>query len=400
MKPQKNLHNLILIIAAGIISLGQLGSVNFMSGVNVYAHELAILILVVLACFKSKNKIKFSNTIIASSAMFVGAAFVSLVLALIRFSPIQVAIGSLYLWRWILYASMYFIVAYGKISSKYWISLLYLSALFLAVAGYFQLLWYPSLQNLVYAGWDPHHYRMFSTFLDPNFLGIYLLFGFILGIWYIDKNKYIWITQIALAVGLFSTYSRSTYVAVSVVLLVALIRWKGILPAVIGLFAFIILVFSFPKISGDTLRLDRFDSSASRVHNWQWALEQFSGSPIVGHGFSTLRYLPRIDEVRADTLQSRSSAGVDNSFLFLLVSTGCVGFGVYGYLLYTQVLMGRAVIKIKKYSIIGVLFILSLYAAVVHSLFINSLFYPWVMLWMWTLTGVMQRIISDTSHSE
>ena len=120
----------------------------------------------------------------------------------------------------------------------------------------------------------------------------------------------------------------------------------------------IAVILFIPRPGGDTLRLTRQDSTISRVENWQESLTLAGKSPIVGLGFNTLR------SVRGDPV-SKAASGVDNSFLFLLVTTGIVGLVTYMVLLW----------RMDNIAILT--------AVIVHSQFINSLFYPWIMLWLW-----------------
>ena len=50
-----------------------------------------------------------------------------------------------------------------------------ISGSLIVLLGFIQLMFYPALRNLYYLGWDEHLYRMFSTFLDPNFAGAFFV---------------------------------------------------------------------------------------------------------------------------------------------------------------------------------------------------------------------------------
>ncbi len=87
------------------------------------------------------------------------------------------------------------------------------------------------------------------------------------------------------------------------------------------------------------------------------------------------------------TFISHAAGGVDSSILFLLVTTGVVGLSAYLYLLY----MANVSDKSKKNTTqIQNLYLSSVCALLMHSLFVNSLFYPWVLLWMWILIASME----------
>jgi hypothetical protein len=76
---------------------------------------------------------------------------------------------------------------------------------------------------------------------------------------------------------------------------------------------------------------------------------------------------------------SKAAAGMDSSLLFVAATTGIIGAAAYIYLLFSMIRNGK---KSRFY-------IASFAALLVHSLFVNSLFYPWVMIWMWILTGAV-----------
>jgi len=180
--------------------------------------------------------------------------------------------------------------------------------------------------------------------------------------------------QLIAFVALLLTYSRSSFLALGTVVVVwAIIRknWK-----LFGaLVAFTAVIVVLPKIPGDTLKLTRLDSSLARVGNWQESLTLIAKAPVFGYGFDTLRYL----SPAAGDIVSKAAAGLDSSILFILATTGIVGLIAYINLFISMIRMGRHT----------TFYIASLSALLVHSLFVNSMFYPWVMIWMWILTGAV-----------
>jgi O-antigen ligase len=145
-------------------------------------------------------------------------------------------------------------------------------------------------------------------------------------------------------------------------------RWK-----VLGILVlFVLAVIVIPTPGGQTLRLTRVDSTVSRIANWQESGELIIKKPILGYGFDTLRFVsrPSVQELPGLPV-SRAAAGVDNSFLFLMLTSGIAGFVVYSWLLVSSVGKPKA------------LHLAILSSVIVQSQFINSLFYPWIMLWLW-----------------
>ncbi len=171
------------------------------------------------------------------------------------------------------------------------------------------------------------------------------------------------------------TYSRSSYAAFGVAAVYLAIRmkqWK----VMFALVVFTGLVFIIPRTSGNTLSLLRPDSTLARVGNWQESINLIVKAPVFGYGFDTLRFLAPASGV----IPSKAAAGLDSSILFILATTGIVGLCAYLFLITSMI---RADTRA-----LGPVFAASISALLVHSLFVNSLFYPWVMIWIWILAGV------------
>jgi O-antigen ligase len=121
-----------------------------------------------------------------------------------------------------------------------------------------------------------------------------------------------------------------------------------------------------------------------------YSIELVKQKPIFGYGFNLLRSIQESGVVGGDTQRSHAGAGVDNSFLFVLVTTGIIGGTAWIYLLVSMGKMGIYLMRNKRNEMLGEVHILSLSAICIHSLFVNSLFYPWIMIWMWILAGITE----------
>lgn len=364
----KTMKPLIILFFVSLL-LGQLGGVSLWPGVVVYVHDI-ILVLLLVFSLKKVRRVKLTVPI----ALFLVSCLLSLVANISRFPLPALLTGSLYLVRWTLYAMLYVLVLQDYVYTNIWLNGLYIVGIGFGLLGLMQFLLYPDLRNLMYLGWDPHYYRLFSTLLDPNFMGIILVFTLLLGFGLLTKKNRVWIIagQVAAFIALLLTYSRSSFLALGAAIIVwAIIRKQWEIFCVLIALTGIILVL--PKIPGDTLKLTRADSSLARVGNWQESLILITKAPFFGYGFDTLRYVRPVDVV------SKAAAGVDSSILFILATTGIVGFAAYVYLLASMIRIGK---EFPYYSA-------SISAILVHSLFVNSMFYPWVMIWIWILSGVV-----------
>lgn len=361
-----------IIVFFTSLLLGQLGAMSVSPGVVVYLHDVVLVVLVGAGLWKIvKSKTFITPKLSTQIVVFSIAAIASLLFAFVSFTPWQVGLGSLYVLRWIGFALLYVILVQEQNLGLFLRHGLYITGSAFSLLGLVQFVLYPNLRNLSYLGWDPHYYRLFSTFLDPNFAGLFIVLTILLGLTMRKATGWLWISLGVNAAALYLTYSRGSYLALIAGVLVWIIgekRWKVFWLAALG----IALVILIPRPGGDTLRLTREDSTISRIENWQESLQLAQKNPILGYGFNTLRFAARTGmSTKPGDSVSRAGAGVDNSFLFLLVTTGIAGLAAYVWLLWAG---GK---------ISGHRGLIMLAAILVHAQFINSLFYPWVMLWLW-----------------
>ncbi len=243
-----------------------------------------------------------------------------------------------------------------------------------ALFGLVQYFFWPDLIALKYLNWDDHYFRLISLFLDPNFTGIILIFTFIL--FHFDKDKWLMNKNIVLAILLLSislTYSRSTFLSLFAVGLVGAIAFKKI-KLLLLITGFLLLSISFLPRSpgGEGVKLGRTHSINARIETTKEAIEIFKKKPFLGIGFNTYRYRRQTDYLKEAS--SRAGGGTDNSFLFVLATTGIVGF--LGF-----IFLGEKALFLSFREKEKIIF-LSLVALGIHCLFVNSLFYPWVMFWL------------------
>lgn len=382
-----------LLINIFFVSLlfGQLGAIPITPHVIVYAHDVILFLLLFVTVVRSwKIHLWIRPKLMTPLAAFVGIAFLSLIANMTRFSFVQIVEGSLYLFRFLSYLSVYWIVVQSTHSERFWLSRLHAVGTGLSVFGFFQYLLYPDLRNLSYLGWDPHLYRLFSTLLDPNFTGLLIVLTLFVGVvLYKKRNQYwLFVFQCINLIALLLTYSRSSYLAFLTGIVAWTIghrRWK-VLTGIIFLFWVAIMVL--PRPGGEGVRLERTVSTVARFVNWQQNMGLVRASPITGFGFNMLRFVHE-QQSSPETTVSKAAAGVDNSFLFILLATGIVGLSVILWLLARMIQLGLGLVKRQKP--LGWWYLMTLVAIGVHSLFTNSLFYPWVMIWLWVSTGVVER---------
>lgn len=325
--------------------------------------------------------------------LFSLVGLVSLLINLNKFENQQILISSLYLVRFVLYSGLYFVfVDIGKMQNKPIQKYFAFSGLIIMTTGFLQYFFYPSLKNMIYKGWDEHMFRLFGTFLDPNLAGVILVLFFILFFVFKDKvfkNKklsYLVLTLNFIAIIL--TYSRGAivmFVVCSLIYTIIKKNWKVVATAV-GILAIVFVVLS-PRFYIENTNLLRTFSSKERIKTWEEGIKIFKKNPM-GIGFNTLRYERGKMYPNDKYLSvSHSGAGLDSSFIFILTTTGIPGIIAYVYVLLKILKLGLS--KMKKGSY-GLILVISLGGLIVNSLFINSLFYSFIMIWLFTIAGLTE----------
>lgn len=333
--------------------------------------------------------------------------------------PKEVFVSSLYLIRWLGYMSIFFaVIQFDEKFQNKLQKFLIVDGIIVLVIGFLQFFLYPSLRNLYYLGWDEHLYRLFSSFLDPNFAGTFLVlyFIFLLGVFFkressrhsglsrishVKQNGFwmrLWLTRMTKTelgllfllattlIAIFLTFSRSAFLMllVSGVTFFLLQQKKKLILLLISAFIAFVLIIS-PFFYIENLNLFRINSSLSRLESSQRALQVIRDHPIIGVGFDSYRYAQAKYHFQKEPSKfpDHANAGVDMSLLFIFATTGVVGLFAYCYLWFK--LLKHAHQKKKE----GAVAFASGIGLFVNALFINSLFYPAMMLWMWLLFGLL-----------
>ncbi|MBI2029106.1 hypothetical protein HYT02_01685 [Candidatus Gottesmanbacteria bacterium] len=238
--------------------------------------------------------------------------------------------------------------------------ILLISGFVFSAFGLLQYLLYPDLRNLMYLGWDPHYFRLFSTVFDPNFAGIIIVLTFfqlIFIMWLDKKSVYRFLYPlliIILLVAIYLTRSRSAYLSFISGMIVLIFFKKYINKMLIGVTAIVILLSSFiPKPAFNVLDTFRVSSSISRVNNWLIALKLGFANILTGVGYSEASFS-------------------DSSLLYIFGATGILSLAALFNVLFK--IFRFSLKKDKELFVITVVVIVS-------SFFNNTLFYPFVAVW-------------------
>jgi len=209
---------------------------------------------------------------------------------------------------------------------------------------------------------------------------------------YSKKEKFLYSSIAAMTlIGIFLTYSRSALLMliVSGIIFFLLLQKKKFILYLLGvIIGFVILISPFFYIAN--INLFRVTSSVERLQTAQHALKIIQDHPIIGIGFDSYRYAQERYHFTAinPQFQAHSAAGEDTSLLFVFATTGIIGLVAYLYLWFQLVKKAKLSYRKNRFALI---FIASTAGLFINALFINSLFYPEIMLWMWLMAGLMKE---------
>jgi O-antigen ligase len=353
-------HKILLIS----IVVGQLIKLPIGSG---GATLLDLTVVLLCGYFLIKNKFRLTPIPIwvRAASTFILIAIWSWILSPLNLTITEKIPGILYIAR---FSGIIFL---GWLMQEDMKRTLLLSGVILAILGLLQFIFIPDLGFLASLGWDPHFFRTASTFLDPNFLGAFLVLTLLL----VPKNKLVIFALVYLA--LLTTFSRGAYLAFLATFLTLSITKRSLKLGFITLllFAGLMLGFYGYQMSVATPRgVDRVESAEARLDTWQQGTKMFLKAPILGVGFNL--YRPALKEYKlADEgfIGSHGAGSNDSSLLFVASTTGIIGLAAYSFFLGTLIFIG-----IKKNPIL----LAGLVGLLTQSFFANTLFYPFLLLYV------------------
>lgn len=251
---------------------------------------------------------------------------------------------------------------------------------------------FPDLSFLVSFGWDPHIRRIATSFLDPNFSGglLAVLIAISLSL-FLATNKKSYFAIFAIYLGaIILTFSRSSYLALIVTLFtIGLLKSPKTL---VSSLLFLTLVFwGISPVKERVVGAFTLDETArARLQSWSQAITIFKDNYLFGVGFNTYRFAQaKYGFFTADQpLGGHSGAGTDSSILLVAATTG-----VFGSIFFLSIVF--AIIKLfaksAKSSYLHLASLASFLGLLVHSQFVNSLFFPQIMLIIWMMVGLTLR---------
>jgi hypothetical protein len=376
-----SLSRLFLFVSLGLLPLGQFARIELRPGIALYMHEITLLLFVmtlITLLFHSVRNIRSSLTGMVLLAVEVWIIS-SILLHFPFLSPLFVT-AFLYLLRLNLYVFAAIGVRYlidKKVLNKDFVRTLMLGGIgVIAALGWVQYFFLPDTRSLVFMGWDDHYLRLISTLFDPGFTGMVLCIGSLLlgreifSHWKVDTTYHRiakFFSFVLITSALLFTYSRASYVAFFVGILVLVCVLRTFKPLVVAAL-FVVGIFLLPRPASEGARLERTASITARLQTVQQGIAKRSlVEMLIGKGWYSTKSL-EVREAFGNQLATHASAP-ENSFVFIYTSLGIVGLSLFGWLFF---LLVKGAGYRSEFSVV-------LTATLSHAVFTNTLFYPFVL---------------------
>lgn len=353
--------------------------------------------------------------------VFLFILVITYLLNLIRFDTKQMIIAFSYLGRF----GMYVVLALlsfdlldrdeNKFFFKVILSSFLVSFVLIVALGFLQLKFFGNFfeMGMHLKGWDPHIGRLLSTWFDPNYVGGYIAFMLSIvisiSIYYHRKsNRKLFIILGIISffglVAIYMTYSRSAYLALIASLgVLAFLKSRKLL--VVGAIVISLGFAVSPRVQhrfmdmwgsarvilGIDIQQTIDPTARLRLYSWQFATEMITDHPWIGVGYS--RYAYEINSRGHGLLSGHASGGSDSSLLTIWATTGVFGF--LSALAIGFIAMVSAFTNVwkkenfKSYLNAGLL--AGLCGMIIHSVFVNSLLFPLMMVYLWVGLGLMDQ---------
>jgi len=370
-----NLIRTFTVMLLFIFPFGLIFRLKLFANVQIVPQDvlvLSIFSLIVLDYIRTRK----SDTFLKFQFLLLIVGIVSLVINELIFKDINLTSAILYAIRYVSYICLIRVGSYfSKLNIiKY---LVLASGVAFIIFGFFQYYFYNSLSWLWYLGWDNHLYRLFSTFFDPNFAGVFYVF-FLFIIFYFQVGKRLSESYIYLLLMFFDflaiimTYSRTALIALVAGVFAFCILKRKLKVFFAILFFLIVSLLLLSDVMVEGLNPFRTASSTDRIVSLNNVSKIILNNPVIGVGFNGFADAQKRFGFRNPIGVSLSNAdyGTDNSILFAFATTGIIGviLYIYSYFLLLKLL-------IKDNNAISIYLFCGLIALIFGGIFLNVLFY-------------------------
>ncbi len=397
MKKLFNLPTTISFAFVLLASLGNLQRIVVNNGIAFYLHETIMALGISYFIFQKplkywRSKLDsqiaklLSNKVFLFFLIWIGVGLASSAIG----QRSSVFIALLYILRIAFYALFFYLLSQTKVKLKY----LFFNSLFLLtwlwlVYGLLQYFLLPDLKFLAILGWDDHYFRLAGTLLDPNFTGLLLVTSYwssTLATNIFRRTKFsslaIKATQALCTFAIALTFSRSTYLSFGITLLIGFFLFDKKIKANLILAAVVLIatILLIPKHPGEGQKLLRTSSISARIESSKKPLRNLNAKTLItGNGLftpvnSNIEYRFSIFGENLESSIEYHSVHLPSSYASILHGTGIVGLIIF------LILTVKYLIKAFR---LDKAFGLAVLAVLIHSLFNQSLTYPFVMIAIW-----------------
>lgn len=371
---------------AFLFFLGQLQRIELFFLPPFYLHDLLMISWLGLITLTQFTKVKIELTkvvkLVKKNKLLLFLLFWIALGWIVAFLSGSLSIKFIfYLARFTIYGLVFYLLGKFELFDKKCLRYLYFAiGFYILLFGLVQYLFMPDVRFLSILGWDDHYYRLVSTQFDPNFVGIIfvlLFFSFQKQSW-LKKSRLKSVLSFFILLGIALTFSRSTYLAFFVgLVLSAGFKIRSYAPGLVLL----VLLILIPKPGGEGVDLTRTASINARIETSQKSFSSLhSYQYLLGRGLFNNGKPSYFNNV----YQRADHAYLEDNFLLLIFNaTGIVGF-VLSILILLKTF--RYLMKNDKLGLV------SLIAVLVHAMFNNTLFQPFVFLYLiWGLVSKVNR---------
>ena len=226
--------------------------------------------------------------------------------------------------------------------------------------GLTQYFFMPDMRWAQYLGWDDHLSRLTLPHYDPTFTGVMLalsLLSLVPIMLHLKSFNFLLSTFYSLSILL--TYSRSVWLSL---MMTGLYFIKNKLVLLAAALVMLVAITALPERFGEGTNLLRTYSISSRVESDLGYIKKYDWSLLIGRGLNTL-----ILDQETTSLPNHAT-GPNNSYLYILSTTGLVGLIGWGMFM-------RSLYLRSSHRPMLIFFCIA-------SLFNNVMFYPFALLWV------------------
>ncbi len=343
-----------ILLTTLILSLGFGQLLRFeIYGLPFFIHDLLVLLII---AFNLKTLASITPN--KGLKIFGVGLLLGWVNALISYPFAELLVPALYTLRLLSYLCLYLIIKSKKTVINP--NVFKISGIIMLTLGLSQYFLMPDMRWAQYLGWDDHLSRLTLPHYDPTFTGVMLSLA-LLSLVPINLRLKSLNFQLSTfySLSILLTYSRSVWLSL---MMTGFYFIKNKLVLLAAALVMLLAITALPERFGEGTNLLRTYSITSRFDSDLGYIKKYGWSLLVGRGLNTL-----ILDQEATSLPNHAS-GPNNSYLYVLATTGLVGLVGWG-------LFMRSLYLRSSHRPMLIFFF-------VASLFNNVMFYPFALLWV------------------